>query len=242
MTLNGEIQVQDNSAQYYEKRYSGNGLLYHGFVIDGLLNYVRKKDKILDLGCGTGIIQRLYPYYNIKGIDPSSEMLKHYPSFGVCKQALAEEIPFQDGSFDVVICRSVLHHLKEPRIALREIYRVLNSGGRLIAWETNKSAIAHAVRHITQHGDRFSDYHSEFSDLPRLIAEEFFVREVKYEGFIAYPLLGFPDIIDFKVPYKLTKPLIGLDEFISKVPFLRRLSFAVRVFAKKHDIGPELYL
>lgn len=38
-------------------------------------------------------------------------------------------MPFQDDSFDVVLCNHVLEHVNDDRLALREIYRVLRPGG-----------------------------------------------------------------------------------------------------------------
>lgn len=40
-----------------------------------------------------------------------------------------QEIPFEQASFDVVICNHVLEHVKDDRKAMREIYRVLKPGG-----------------------------------------------------------------------------------------------------------------
>jgi SAM-dependent methyltransferase len=42
------------------------------------------------------------------------------------------DIPFEPGSFDLVICNHVLDEIPDDRLALREIYRVLRPGGRLI--------------------------------------------------------------------------------------------------------------
>jgi SAM-dependent methyltransferase len=42
----------------------------------------------------------------------------------------AGQLPFRDGSFDVVVCLEVLEHVREPDQALRELARVLRPGGR----------------------------------------------------------------------------------------------------------------
>lgn len=42
------------------------------------------------------------------------------------------ELPFQDGTFDMVLCMSILEHLEEPSKAIREMRRVLKPGGRIL--------------------------------------------------------------------------------------------------------------
>ena len=44
----------------------------------------------------------------------------------------AESLPFTDGSFDVVYCRSSLHHFADPHRAVAEMVRVCRSGGRIV--------------------------------------------------------------------------------------------------------------
>lgn len=228
-----EVTVQDNSADYYvNKRYRGFGRLYHTAIIEEMMEGVR--GKILDVGCGTGFISLLYPELDITGIDVSSGMLQHHK--GKWLLAGAEKIPFKDNTFDAVVCRSVLHHLKDVNIGLKEIKRVLKPGGKFVCWETNKSWLAELVRKGTQHGDRFSEYHHSFNDLPRTIGSYFSpgTIRVKYQGFLAYPLLGFPDIADFSSIFGFAfNFLMKLDDFISKVQILNRLAFAVRIEAGK---------
>lgn len=48
-------------------------------------------------------------------------------------QKFSEQLPFADGSFDVLIARAVLHHTSDLAGACREFFRVLRPGGRLLA-------------------------------------------------------------------------------------------------------------
>ena len=226
-----EIEVQDHSADYYvTKRYQNFGLKYHTKIIREMMSDVY--GKILDVGCGTGIIHDLYPLFDIHGIDVSRGMLNHHK--GKHSLASATDIPFDNNHFDSVVCRSVLHHIPKTNEALNEIYRVLKPGGRFVCWETNKSWLAELVRRRTQHGDRFSEYHHSFSHLPSLIRLYFHDMVVKYQGFIGYPLYGFPDICDFSRFFPcLFKPVLVLDSLISEVPFISRMGFAVMIKAIK---------
>jgi len=107
-----------------------------GVLLDPIAR-TRRRWRILDVGCGTGAmldwLQR-FPGAEIVGLDVSSDAL------GFCRtrghRALVEgsalDLPFPDGSFDLIICTDVLQHLPNPpgdRAALREAHRVLDDGG-----------------------------------------------------------------------------------------------------------------
>ncbi|MEI7835433.1 MAG: class I SAM-dependent methyltransferase [Planctomycetota bacterium] len=230
-----EIQVQDHSAEFYEEvRYKAYGLKYHSAILRGMVTD-DLDGVILDVGCGTGIISRLYPHKDITGIDISEGMLKYHP--GKCLRASADAIPFEDSSFDAVIGRSILHHLDNPGKALAEMRRVLKPGGKLVLWETNKSWLAQMIRRAAQSHERFSDSHSSFADLPSLVAEHFDLRQVRYQGFLAYPLFGFPDVTNFAkyMPLKswVFWATFKFDMLLSRLPLIRKMAFAVRIKAQK---------
>lgn len=190
--------------------------------------------RILDVGCGTGIISELYPDLDIIGIDISPGMLRF--NKGKWLQASVERIPFPENSFDFVICRSLLHHLPDVHKGLAEIKRVLKPGGTFTCWETNAGWLAERIRERTQHGDHFSEYHHSFSDLPRTVSNYFQNTVHHYEGYVAYPLFGFPDIIDFSAvlpfPAHLFNAAMKIDEWLSK-SCVKQMGFAVRVTGTK---------
>lgn len=79
--------------------------------------------KVLDVGCGSKPHKRLFPDCEWVGIDtrPVGEVLGD-----------AEQLPFDDGSFDTVLCVNVLHLVESPVRAMREMARVLKPGGHLV--------------------------------------------------------------------------------------------------------------
>jgi SAM-dependent methyltransferase len=62
-------------------------------------------------------------------------------------RAALEDLPFPDRSFDVVLCRFVVHHLAEPAVALAELRRVCRPGGRVVIADLVALDDAVAARH-----------------------------------------------------------------------------------------------
>jgi SAM-dependent methyltransferase len=112
---------------------------------------VAEGDRILDLGCGPGSLwshlQELPTPSRLVGVDISEGMIREarrrHPD-GEFEVARAHELPFADGSFDVVIASSVLHHIPDSHVegALAEIVRVLDEHGRLVGREPTDNRFA----------------------------------------------------------------------------------------------------
>jgi len=79
-------------------------------------------ENILDLGCGVGFLNNFFPNNNITSVDPSEELLKQNKNKNKIK-ASAENLPFQDHSFDWVISITAVHHFNLNK-AIKEIKRV----------------------------------------------------------------------------------------------------------------------
>ena len=94
------------------------------------------------MGCGDGrtagtVLDGLAASYT--GVDVSTAAVREAESLGLDARVVADpaDLPFPDGSFDVVTCLEVLEHLASPLEAAAEIRRVLRPGGRLIATVPN---------------------------------------------------------------------------------------------------------
>jgi len=83
---------------------------------------IKKKDFLLDVGCGTGVFAEEFNCIKI-GIDPSIEMLNQGKN-AFYIQAYAENLPFKDNSFNNVISVTAIHNFKNIRKGLEEIKRV----------------------------------------------------------------------------------------------------------------------
>lgn len=103
---------------------------------------------VLEIGAGTGLNVRHYPT-SVDGLvltEPDGQMarrlkarLSAHPLAPAVVEAPAEELPFDDGSFDVVISTMVLCTVADPETVLREVDRVLRPNGRFLFIEHVRS-------------------------------------------------------------------------------------------------------
>ncbi len=94
---------------------------------------------VIDIGIGTGVFAELFARHGLKvtGIDPNPEMLEAARSFvpgGDFRQAVAEEIPYPDRSFDLAFLGLVLHETDDLLKALQEAYRVSKTRVVVLEW------------------------------------------------------------------------------------------------------------
>jgi 2-polyprenyl-3-methyl-5-hydroxy-6-metoxy-1,4-benzoquinol methylase len=98
---------------------------------------------VLDAGCGDGryfhVIAADPPTERLAGCDISERILatarETAAQVGLTPElvrANVEALPFEDGSFEVVLCTQVLEHLLSPADGIRELARVLRPGGTLV--------------------------------------------------------------------------------------------------------------
>lgn len=103
---------------------------------------LRRGERVLDVACGTGIIARLAlkevgAEGTVTGLDINPGMLAVARSLTrdlpiEFHEAKAEAMPFADELFDVVMCQLALQFMEDRVAALKEMHRVLVSGGRLV--------------------------------------------------------------------------------------------------------------
>jgi ubiquinone/menaquinone biosynthesis C-methylase UbiE len=100
----------------------------------------KRGEKLLDVGCGSGISTSVWNC-DCTGIDPSAKLIevaqKNYPGKRFLV-ANAEEIPFPDDSFDIVVCVTAIHNFADVRKGISEMKRVCK--GRFVISLLRKSA------------------------------------------------------------------------------------------------------
>lgn len=96
-----------------------------------------------DLGCGTGeLAAALAPFVaQVVAVDPAPAMLAAARQRLVGRQNVElrqgglEDLPIGNGELDAAVVMLVLHHLPEPARAVRELYRAVRPGGRVLIVE-----------------------------------------------------------------------------------------------------------
>jgi demethylmenaquinone methyltransferase/2-methoxy-6-polyprenyl-1,4-benzoquinol methylase len=86
---------------------------------------------VLDLGSGTGAAFDQLLNYETTAIDPDKKMLE-LNTFENKVLGSAENLPFEDNSFDNVFCSFVWRNVSDTNKALEEVHRVLKPGGKFI--------------------------------------------------------------------------------------------------------------
>jgi len=134
------VKISGETSDYFSK--------YKLKVINNfyLENKINKKIRFLDLGCGTGKIERYifsyFPKAEVYGIDPSAESIKAAASTNT--KALfsiydGKKIPFKNDFFNAGLLSCVLHHIlpNNRKQILKEARRVLKKDGYLFIFEHN---------------------------------------------------------------------------------------------------------
>ena len=111
-------------------------------------------ERVLDVGCGTGTLAIAAKKHvgadgSVTGVDPAAEMIERAIRKAsranadvAFRTAAAEELPFANGTFDVVLSSMMLHHLpgETRRAGAAEMKRVLKPGGRLLAIDFGRAS------------------------------------------------------------------------------------------------------
>lgn len=158
-------------------------------------------DAVLDVGCGTGAVLALlhekYPDGRYVGLDLTPEMIemartKVAPGMEFVVGD-AENLPFDEASFDAVLCSNSFHHYPNPAAFLAGALRVLRPGGRLILRDyTSSNPVVWLMNHVelplarlVGHGDVRVLRQREFVELAQAAGFEVLVMEAQ-KGFRAH--------------------------------------------------------
>ncbi|HEY4424868.1 MAG TPA: methyltransferase domain-containing protein [Pyrinomonadaceae bacterium] len=113
----------------------GRRKIIASFVEDICRRVTDRRPRILDVGCGTGAnLLMLSKFGDAEGVDVSEDALAFCRERGLenVKLGAAEQLPYDDGTFDLVTALDVVEHLDDDLAGLREMRRVLRPGGRVL--------------------------------------------------------------------------------------------------------------
>ena len=190
-------------------------------------------ERVLDVACGTGVVARgaaaaVGPSGAVTGIDPSPAMLDVARTVPVpdgvpisWQQGRAEELPFEDGSFDVVLCQQGVQFFSDRLAGIREMHRVLKAGGRagVSVWR--------GAEHQSVKGDLLLALQRQFGPgalVPYSFSDADALRTLFVDA-------GFRDIRLEIV--RRQNPTPSIDEFIEMT--IRGVSAAIPVLARATD-------
>ncbi len=139
-----EVECMDDPEEAREYAAMDHSEVNASFV-DALIAFQMVEGDLLDLGTGPGDIPirlaELCPKVQIRAIDLSEEMLK-IARLKAAKARFsrridfqlvdAKDLPFGAAFFDGVFSNTIFHHVSDPVTFLREAFRVLKPGGRLL--------------------------------------------------------------------------------------------------------------
>jgi ubiquinone/menaquinone biosynthesis C-methylase UbiE len=123
------------------------------------LSLSRHSDRILDIGCGTGIILKLSEAFGRGyGIDLSAEAIRYTSARDlnlIVRSDASQSIPFKGDTFSAITCLDVLEHLDNDFNILSEMMRVCKPGGHIVLtvpafnvlWSSHDVALHHRRRY-----------------------------------------------------------------------------------------------
>jgi SAM-dependent methyltransferase len=143
----------------------GKGVHYEGIdhripwvIADGTMDTLREryalgtKKDILDIGCGNGQTLEYFEKsaHTLAGIDLNDYLTiphKEKVAFSVVDLNF-ENLPYEDGSKDMVFALQVIEHLENPFLVMREAHRVLREGGLFIFSVPNAFTLSSKKRYL----------------------------------------------------------------------------------------------
>ncbi|HRW11495.1 MAG TPA: methyltransferase domain-containing protein [Syntrophomonas sp.] len=137
---------KEKSRRYFDKSAFNYELTWDGQYCQQMYAQVLEKiseqpfESLLDVGCGSGVMLAILgkeqPHMKACGIDLSEQMIKQAQiKLGTnadLRVGDADNLPWNDDIFDLAVCNAAFHHYPNPIQSLKEMYRVLKPGGRLV--------------------------------------------------------------------------------------------------------------
>jgi SAM-dependent methyltransferase len=142
--------------------------------------------RVLDVGSGAGnMFHHLARYGPVVGVDsnPKPLIVAHQRGYDV-REGAAEELPFEDGSFDLVALLDTVEHCDDDMAVLRECYRVCAPGGHLVV-------TVPAFMWLWSHNDVLNDHKRRYTtpELGEKLEESGFqTRRMTYNNFFVFPM------------------------------------------------------
>lgn len=244
-------QKEDTNGYHAARHVAPANVEYYDYWCDDLLRRIpqRKYTRVVELMCGGAELSRRARGIPkpIVAIDINRQLLamsrdEIVPDIvPVC--ASAEQLPFEDGSIDLVLIQGGLHHVrKRVRAVIKEIARVMAPGAPLVASEPrNDHPFNRAFRRAFYHLHPTPDAEEEDGFTKRELADMFgsaglSLKQYDPFAYLGYMLIGNTDLVPVLARMqknRVSSALIGLDRVSSKLPIVRGFGWASEIVAEK---------
>lgn len=180
--------------------------------------------KILDIGCGTGIMMKNFQRYGkVNGVDIETTALNFCHNRGLTKLAQADigSLPFKANNFNIVSVFDVLYHkgVKDDIGALKEIFRILKPHGILILTDSADMKLWSKHDIATHARERYT--------IPKLASRlksaGFKIKKITYFNTVLYPLV----FIMRKIDNLLNKDKIAVSNIRTANPLLNFALYSI---------------
>ena len=127
------MEITHTREQSYEHIVGPTQLFQYKYIEP----YLEPGNVVLDVACGTGYGAKWLNDHNVVvyGVDKSSEAIEYathrYPDIQFI-QSLAENLPFPDAFFDIILSVETIEHISDDISFLKEVHRVLKPGGKIL--------------------------------------------------------------------------------------------------------------
>ncbi|MFO7792089.1 MAG: class I SAM-dependent methyltransferase [Candidatus Saliniplasma sp.] len=128
--MNSKIRPFDEKSERYENWFDRNPAVYKSELM-AVGKLLSKEGKGIEIGVGSGRFSE--PLSIFIGIDPSKEMLQIAKKRGIrVIRGMGEYLPLKCSEFDFVLIVTTICFFDDVKLALREAYRILKQGGKII--------------------------------------------------------------------------------------------------------------
>ena len=180
------------------------------YIVQWVNDYIHANEKtdselrVLDIGCGTGVdilavkkIAKNGEFFGVETYQPYIDILKEKNIQIASVNIENEELPFDDGFFDVVLANQILEHTKEIFWITSEVARVLKSGGIFIIGVPNLASLHNrillllgkqpsSIRPLSAHIRGFTK-----NGMKEFVEQGKFFRTIRFAGSNFYPFPPF---------------------------------------------------
>jgi ubiquinone/menaquinone biosynthesis C-methylase UbiE len=133
---------------FFNVHNKNKNIIFNEYISKYFCSKIKKKHKVLDVGCGTGRLTNLLlrKTNKVYGIDNSQEMLSYAPKRAKLFVGTAFKMPFKNNFFDIAVSMDLLVHFKNAKKIILEMKRVIKKNGYIIFNIGNKEHITFAKK------------------------------------------------------------------------------------------------